>query len=155
MSLIVLSTSRQYNYLICLFYFQVENESNLNLKVSNPIQSMDSSRISLRPFKLTDVDDFLKWASDDRVTRYLRWNTITSKEEALAYIDKVVIPHPWRWTICLDNRSIGYSVKPESGDNRCRAHLSYAVGADNWGQGIVTMALKVAILWCLVSSLVW
>ena len=106
---------------------------------------MDSSRISLRPFKLTDVDDFLKWASDDRVTRYLRWNTITSKD-ALAYIDKFAILHPWRRTICLDNRSIGYvSIKPESGDNKCRAHVSYAVGADYWGQGIVTIALKVAI----------
>ncbi|XP_062108255.1 uncharacterized protein LOC133819104 [Humulus lupulus] len=107
---------------------------------------MDSSRISLRPFKLSDADDFLKWVSDDRVTRYLRWNTITSKEEALTYIEKVAIPHPWRWTICLDDHSIGYvSVKPESGDDKCRAHLSYAVGEDYWGQCIVTMALKMAI----------
>ncbi|KAJ0093434.1 hypothetical protein Patl1_25345 [Pistacia atlantica] len=63
---------------------------------------MEPSRISLRPFKLSDVDDFLKWASDDRVTRYLRWNTITSREEALNYLDKVAIPHPWRRSICLD-----------------------------------------------------
>ncbi|KAL5541542.1 hypothetical protein UlMin_009252 [Ulmus minor] len=107
---------------------------------------MDSSRISLRPFKLSDVDDFLKWASDERVTRYLRWNTITSKEEALTYIEKVAIPHPWRRTICLDGCSIGYvSIKPESGDNKCRAHVSYAVGVEYWGQGIVTMALRMAI----------
>ncbi|KAM5569440.1 hypothetical protein ABKV19_016789, partial [Rosa sericea] len=81
---------------------------------------MDSSRISLRPFKLSDADDFLKWASDDRVTRYLRWNTITSGEEALTYIEKVCIPHPW-------------------------AHVSYALSADFWEQGIVTLALKMAI----------
>jgi RimJ/RimL family protein N-acetyltransferase len=56
--------------------------------------SMSSSRISQRLFKLTDVDDFLKWASDDRVTRYLRWDTITSREEALTYLEKVAIPHP-------------------------------------------------------------
>ncbi|KAF5452543.1 hypothetical protein F2P56_027523 [Juglans regia] len=107
---------------------------------------MDSSRISLRPFELSDVDDFLKWASDDRVTRYLRWNTITSREEALTYIEKVAIPHPWRRSICLDDRSIGYiSIRPESGDDRCRAHVSYAVGTDYWGQGIVTIALKMAL----------
>lgn len=104
---------------------------------------MDASRISIRPFKLSDADDFLKWASDDRVTRYLRWNTVTTKEEALTYIEKVAIPHPWRRTICLDDRSIGYiSVKPESGDNKCRAHVSYAVGAAYWGQGIVAAALR-------------
>ncbi|XVF38256.1 hypothetical protein REPUB_Repub20aG0084700 [Reevesia pubescens] len=39
-------------------------------------------------------DDFLKWASDDKVTRYLGWNTITSREEALSYLDKVAIPQP-------------------------------------------------------------
>lgn len=75
---------------------------------------MDSSRLSLRPFKLSDVDDFLKWASDDRVTRYLRWDSITSREEALTYLEKVAIPHPWRRSICLDDRSIGYvSIRPE------------------------------------------
>ncbi|KAG6664521.1 hypothetical protein CIPAW_02G098800 [Carya illinoinensis] len=107
---------------------------------------MDSSRISIRPFEFSDVDNFLKWASDDRVTRYLRWNTITSREEALTYIEKVAIPHPWRRSICLDDRSIGYiSIRPESGDDRCRAHVSYAVGTDYWGQGIVTIALKMAL----------
>ncbi|KAF3951829.1 hypothetical protein CMV_022562 [Castanea mollissima] len=107
---------------------------------------MDSSRLSLRPFKLSDVDDFLKWASDDRVTRYLRWDSITSREEALTYLEKVAIPHPWRRSICLDDRSIGYvSIRPESHDDRCRAYISYAVGTDYWGQGIVTTALKIAV----------
>ncbi|KAF3457118.1 hypothetical protein FNV43_RR01775 [Rhamnella rubrinervis] len=108
--------------------------------------SMDFSRISLRPFKLSDVDEFLKWGGDDRVTRYLRWNTITSKEQALRYIEKVAMPHPWRRSICFDDRSIGYvSIKPESGDNKCRAYASYAVAAEYWGQGIVTVAMKMAM----------
>ncbi|XP_027362546.1 uncharacterized protein LOC113870145 [Abrus precatorius] len=107
---------------------------------------MDRSIICLRPFKPSDADDMLKWASDDRVTRYLRWNSITSKEEALVYIEKVAMPHPWRQSICLHDRSIGYvSVKPETGDYRCKAHVSYAVAAEYWGQGIVTEALKMAI----------
>ncbi|KAK7308036.1 hypothetical protein VNO77_41627 [Canavalia gladiata] len=107
---------------------------------------MYHSRISLRPFKPSDADDFFKWASDDRVTRYLRWNSITSIEEALAYIEKVAMPHPWRKSICLYDRCIGYvSVKPETGDYRCKAHVSYAVAAEYWGQGIVTEALKRAI----------
>lgn len=107
---------------------------------------MDFSKISLRPFKLSDADEFLKWASDERVTRYLRWNTITTKEEALMYIEKVAIPHPWRHSICFDDRSIGYvSIKPESGDDKCRAHVSYAVAAEYWRQGVVTVAMKMAI----------
>ncbi|KAF2285406.1 hypothetical protein GH714_003577 [Hevea brasiliensis] len=104
---------------------------------------MDPSRISLRPFKLSDVDDFLKWASDDRVTWDLRWNSITTREEALEHLEKVAIPHPWRRSICLDDRSIGYiSVWQFSGDGRCRANI---VAAEYWGQGIATIALKIAV----------
>ncbi|ONI26308.1 hypothetical protein PRUPE_1G016400 [Prunus persica] len=107
--------------------------------------SMNSSRISLRPFKLSDANDFLKWASDDKVTRYLRWNTITSREEALTYIEKLAT-HPWRQSICLDDQSIGYvSVKPEQGDDMCRAHVSYVVSAEYCGQGIATVALRMAM----------
>lgn len=107
---------------------------------------MDKSRISLRPFELSDAEDFLTWASDDKVTKYLRWNTINSKEEALKYIQEVAIPHPWRRSICLDDRSIGYiSIKPESGSDKHRAHVGYAIAADYWGQGIVPIALKIAV----------
>lgn len=111
----------------------------LNLK-------MGHSRISLRPFRLSDAGDFLTWAGDGKVTRSLRWNTITTREDALMYIQQVAIPHPWRLSICLDDRSIGYiSVRPESGNDRHRAHMGYAIGSDHWGRGIVTIALRMAI----------
>lgn len=68
------------------------------------------------------------------------------KEEALTYLKEVAIPHPWRRSICIDDRSIGYvSVKPELGDDRCRARVGYAVGTEHWGQGIVTAAVKMAV----------
>ncbi|XWS39275.1 hypothetical protein CRYUN_Cryun18bG0037100 [Craigia yunnanensis] len=47
------------------------------------------------------------FAGDDQVTRYLRWKTLVSKEEALTYIKDVCIPHPWRRSICIDDHSIG------------------------------------------------
>ncbi|KAJ1417066.1 GNAT domain [Sesbania bispinosa] len=107
---------------------------------------VDLSRISLRPFKLSDVDDFLLWAGDDQVTRNIRWKTCGSREEALNFIRDVCIPHPWRRSICLDDRSIGFvSVKPWSGDDRCKADIGYAISVAYWGQGITTKALKIAV----------
>ncbi|CAN4092935.1 unnamed protein product [Withania somnifera] len=107
---------------------------------------MDYSRISIRPFKASDANDFLKWASDENVTYYLRWNTITTIEAASNYIQQIAIPHPWRWSICLDDHSIGYiSTRPESGSENHRAHIGYAIGSDYWGHGIVAMALEMAI----------
>ncbi|CAI9264369.1 unnamed protein product [Lactuca saligna] len=105
-----------------------------------------SLELSIRPFRVTDADDFFSWATDNRVTQYLRWNTMKDREEALKYLKKVVIPHPWRRSICFDDKSIGYiSIKPESGVDRHRAHISYAIGVDFWGRGITTATMKMAI----------
>ncbi|GLT37201.1 hypothetical protein SLA2020_115330 [Shorea laevis] len=108
--------------------------------------SIDLSSITLRPFRLSDVDDFLSWAGDDQVTRNLRWNTFTSKEEALTYIKDVCIPHPWRRSICIDDRSIGFvSIFPASSNDRCRADIGYGLAVKYWGHGIATEAVKIAV----------
>lgn len=107
---------------------------------------MNSSTITLRPFRLSDADDLLLWAGDDRVTRSLRWKTLISKDDALTFIREVCIPHPWRRTICIDDRSIGFvSVYPGSGDERCRADVGYGLAVEYWGKGITTLALKMAV----------
>ncbi|KAM2118313.1 hypothetical protein EV2_010843 [Malus domestica] len=68
----------------------------------------DMSRIALRPFRLSDADDVLSFGGDDQVTRVLRgFKTLTTKDEALNFIENVCIPHPWRPSICIDDRSIG------------------------------------------------
>ncbi|XVE62874.1 hypothetical protein DITRI_Ditri06bG0154800 [Diplodiscus trichospermus] len=107
---------------------------------------IDLSKITLRPFKLEDADDFLLFAGDDQVTRNLRWKTLISKEEALAHIKDVCIPHPWRRSICIDDRSIGFvSIFPFSGDDRCRANFGYGVAVKYWGHGLATKAVKMAV----------
>ncbi|EOA32250.1 hypothetical protein CARUB_v10015517mg [Capsella rubella] len=109
---------------------------------------MEPPRIFLRPFKASDAEDVFKWASEDDVTRYLRWDSVKTLEEAEQHILNKAIPHPWRRSISLlqDGRSIGYvSVKPDSGDGRCRADLAYAVGKEFWGRGIATAAVRMAV----------
>ncbi|KAK7284287.1 hypothetical protein RJT34_19031 [Clitoria ternatea] len=107
---------------------------------------MDGCRISLRAFKASDVDDLMIWAGDEEVTRNIRWKTCGSREEALAFIRDVCIPHPWRRSICLHDRSIGFvSVYPWSGDERCKADIGFAIATKHWGQGITTIALKIAL----------
>ncbi|KAK4720871.1 hypothetical protein R3W88_011104 [Solanum pinnatisectum] len=113
---------------------------------------MESSRISVRPFRLTDVDDILLWASDKRVTRTIRWDTLTTKEEVLSFIKEVCIPQPWHVSICIDDRSIGFLwvFHPAMPDDFPEedievAEIGYAIGAEYWGQGIATKALKMAI----------
>ena len=107
---------------------------------------MDSGTITLRPFRVSDVDDFILWAGDDQVTRNIRWKTITSKEEALTFIKEVCIPHPFCRSICIDDRSIGFVyVIRGSGADRHKADMGYGVAAKYWGQGIATKNVKMVI----------
>ncbi|KAL5782643.1 hypothetical protein ACOSP7_007672 [Xanthoceras sorbifolium] len=101
------------------------------------------SDVSLRPLDLSDIDDFMVWATDDKVTRFCTWEPYTSKEEGLNYIKNTVLPHPWFKAICLDNRPIGaISVTQNHGSDRCRSELGYVLAYKYWGKGIATRAVK-------------
>ncbi|KAJ7980015.1 Acetyltransferase (GNAT) domain protein, partial [Quillaja saponaria] len=101
---------------------------------------------TLRPLKISDVDDFLEYAGDANVTRFTRWSGFTSKEEAVSCIKEFCIPHPFCRSICINDHSIGFlMITPQSGDGKCGAILGYALAAAYWGQGIVPRALRMAI----------
>ncbi|CAH2050695.1 unnamed protein product [Thlaspi arvense] len=92
---------------------------------SNSHEESDNvfSQISLRPFDLSDVDDFM--------------------EAAAKYIAEVAIPHPWLRAICIGNRAVGaISVAPGTGGDRCRGELGYVLASEYWGKGIVTRAVR-------------
>ncbi|KAI3928943.1 hypothetical protein MKW92_018584 [Papaver armeniacum] len=93
---------------------------------------MGKPEISLRVFNLSDVDDFMVWATDDRVSHFCRWDTYTSKEDALDFIRNIVIPHPWFKAICIDNKPIG-AISSEIG---------YVLASEHWGKGIATLAVR-------------
>lgn len=109
-------------------------------------ETQDFSRMSLRPISVSDADDFMAWASDERVSRFCIWDTYTSKEQAEEFIKNKAIPHPWLRVICIDERAIGtISVTPFSGYDGCRAELGYALAQKYWGKGIVTRAAEMVV----------
>ncbi|KAF8388082.1 hypothetical protein HHK36_026748 [Tetracentron sinense] len=103
-------------------------------------------KLTLRAFKVSDVDDFMEWASDEEVTRYCRWNTYTSREDALNFLEDVIMSHPWYRAICIDHRPVGsIYVMPGTGKNGRRGEIGYALGSKYWGQGIATLAVKMVV----------
>ncbi|KAJ0982533.1 hypothetical protein J5N97_010788 [Dioscorea zingiberensis] len=101
--------------------------------------------ITLRPFTLADIDDFMVWASDDKVSRFCRWDTYTNKEDLIKFMTNIVLPHPWFRAICLNGSPIGaISVTPSS-EERCEGELGYALASEHWGKGIGTAALKMTL----------
>ncbi|KAL0388579.1 UNVERIFIED_CONTAM: putative [ribosomal protein S5]-alanine N-acetyltransferase [Sesamum radiatum] len=106
----------------------------------------ESFNITLRHIALSDVDDFMVWATDDRVTKFCLWDTYTSKEQAVEYIKNQAIPHPWLRAVCLGNHVIGtITVDPCSGSGSCRAELGYVLAHKHWGKGIATRAVKMVV----------
>ncbi|RWR85375.1 Acetyltransf_3 domain-containing protein [Cinnamomum micranthum f. kanehirae] len=101
--------------------------------------------ITLRPFHLSDIDDFMVWATDDRVSHFCTWDTYTNREDALNYL-KEILSHPWYRAICIDGRPIGaILIEPGSFSDRCRGELGYVLSSNYWGQGIATVAVKMVI----------
>ncbi|OVA16456.1 GNAT domain [Macleaya cordata] len=93
-------------------------------------------KISIRPFELSDVDDFMVCG----------WETYTSKEDALNYMKDCIISDPWCKAICVKNRPIGtISVVPNRGKNRCRGEVSYVLASEHRGKGIATLAVKMVL----------
>ncbi|KAJ4722490.1 Acetyltransferase (GNAT) domain protein [Melia azedarach] len=106
-------------------------------------ESLRSTGISLRLLDVSDVDDFMVWASDDRVTRFCSFESYTSREDGINYIKNIVANHPWLRAICISNRAIGaISVAANSGNDKCRGELGYVLAAEYWGKGIATQAVK-------------
>ncbi|KAK6254921.1 hypothetical protein SCA6_016226 [Theobroma cacao] len=102
--------------------------------------------ITLRPYELSDVDDFMKWSCDDEVISRTRLRYFTSREDALNYLKEVVIPRPWCRAICLEGKPIGFiAFKPCSANEKCRGSISYALGSKYWGKSIVTKAVKMVV----------
>ncbi|KAL9842705.1 putative aminoglycoside 6'-N-acetyltransferase transcription regulator GNAT family [Arabidopsis thaliana] len=95
---------------------------------TNPIMSSSPpGRISLRPMTLSDVDDYMVWATDPKVARFCTWEPCTSRDEAIKYITDRVLTHPWLRAICLeDDRPIGYIL----------------IMAKVWGKGFATEAVR-------------
>ncbi|KAM7507938.1 hypothetical protein LguiA_018391 [Lonicera macranthoides] len=107
---------------------------------------MQPIEITLRPFNPSDVDDFMEFAGNDKVTRYCRWNTYTCRDDALDFLNQVISSHPWYRAICIDNRPIGsIYVMPGEGKDQRRGEIGYAVGAKHWNKGVATKAVKMAM----------
>lgn len=105
--------------------------------------------VTLRPLGLADADDFMAWASDERVMRFLRRPLCAAREQAVAQIRDTVLGHPWFRAICVDDDDAGagrrpvgqVSVWPYADEGGHRANLGYALSHGLWGRGIATAAI--------------
>ncbi|CAM8994599.1 unnamed protein product [Rhodiola kirilowii] len=103
--------------------------------------------ITLRPFELCDVDDFMVWASDEKVAKYCRWDTFHSRDDAVEFLKEIIRSKAWYRAICLNGRPVGsiFVLRQGTGKDGRRAELGYALSTEHWGKGVATEAVKAVI----------
>ncbi|XP_028762402.1 uncharacterized protein LOC114720846 [Neltuma alba] len=108
--------------------------------------TFDLAHVCLRPLLLSDIDDFMVWATDERVAKFCTWEPYTSRDAAVDFIQNNAQNCSLFRAICLGDRAIGsMSVRSYSGDDKARAktaELGYVLGSKYWGKGIATKAVK-------------
>lgn len=126
----------------------------LNLMVESPHRLsmpeqeyvMQECPIILKTFNSANIDDFMEWATDDEVTKYMMWNSYTSRNDAEIFFANVIEKHPWFKAIYLEDKVIGsITLDKGKGVHHCKAELGYVISRKYWGKGYATLAVMLAM----------
>lgn len=121
---------------------------NAEFKIAGKI--IETERLLLRAFELSDLDDFYEYASIEGVGEMAGWHHHKNKEESLEIL-KMFIEHDKTFAIVFkkNNKVIGslgiekYSCEDTLSEffNYQGRELGYVLSKDYWGKGIMPEAL--------------
>ncbi len=113
--------------------------------------TLETSRLILRKFKLTDVDDLFEYASNKNIDKYVPWYAYTDRKEAVEFINSKIQRYnegnlsSWAIELKENNKVIG-SIDFGKWDTKANcAAIGYAISCDYWNNGYATEALREVI----------
>jgi len=97
---------------------------------------VEGPRLSLRPPRPDDADALFELGSDPDVVRFFSWGPYRRREEAEAFIERVVRERPYEFLIVdEDDRPIGLTGLTEMSERDGRAVVGTWLGRPHWGTG--------------------
>ncbi|MCL2489477.1 MAG: GNAT family N-acetyltransferase [Propionibacteriaceae bacterium] len=114
-------------------------------------QTLKTDRLLLRRFTVDDTDAmFANWASDPKVTEFLKWPAYTDTAPLREYLAGAVASYEsdqtYLWGIELaDGTLIGSIVAKSEHEDIEAKEVGYSFGRQWWGQGYATEALGAVI----------
>ena len=119
---------------------------NYDIDISNVV--LKTERLTLRPWKLDDLDDFYEYASVDGVGEMAGWPHHKSKADSLNILHHF-IDHKRTFAIEYNNKVIGSlgvelydeNLLPELKGYKAR-EIGYVLSKDYWGLGLMPEAVK-------------
>jgi [ribosomal protein S5]-alanine N-acetyltransferase len=109
---------------------------------------LTTSRLLLRPYRLSDIDAFFAYRNDPEWARYTS-GTIRSRGEAESSVRMALAAHwcSWpTWAITVDDEMVG-SVNLKIADPMADGEISYSLARALWGRGIATEAASAVVGW--------
>ena len=109
------------------------------------MEALHTTRLLLRPWKITDAEALYAQAHNPIIGKRCGWSPHKSVEESREIIE-VVLSKSHSFAICLANNipigSIGLLLQGESNlpISESEAEIGYWLGEDFWGKGYVTEA---------------
>lgn len=109
---------------------------------------IDTSRLRLRPWELTDVEDVLSYAQDPEWSRFLRALPVPyTRNDAEKFVARQLLldrsTHP-AWAIVLEGTVVGGINLRLDFEHRL-AEMGYSVARRHWNQGYMTEAAGAVI----------
>lgn len=112
--------------------------------------TLQTERLTLRPFRLTDVDDVLAYANDEEWQRFLfPLSYPYERVHAEQYVDRAFLTD-WdarpTFAVVLGDTVIG-GINLEIDKRRHTAELGYSIARAHWGSGFATEAARTVVKW--------
>lgn len=125
---------------------------NIPVDISNVV--LTTERLTLRPFRLSDLDDFFEYASVDGVGQMAGWAPHENKAKTQEILDRF-IEGKKTFALVFDGKVIGslgiecYNEErfPEFADKKAR-EIGYVLAKPYWGQRLMPEAVKEVIRYC-------
>lgn len=128
-------------------------QENTNIqKVFGGLPTFETDRLRIRLFDRNDVDDLYEYCSDDEVTKYLPFDTYTSKQQAIERIEyckqgykELNAPILWAIEYKPESKLVGGIDFVKWDEENRYAEIGYLINKKYWNKGIMTEALKVIL----------
>ena len=112
---------------------------------------LTTERLILRPWRLSDLDNFYEYASVDGVGQMAGWKPHENKEESLEILRRFIVGKK-TFALEYEGKVIGslgverYKEEkfPEFDDKRCR-EIGYVLSKAYWGRGLMPEAVQKVI----------
>lgn len=119
---------------------------NTEIDISSVV--LRTQRLMLRPWRLSDIDDFYEYASVDGVGQMAGWRPHESREESLAILHGF-IEGKKTFAVEYEGKVIGslgierYNEEkfPEFDEKQCR-EIGYVLSKEYWGRGLMPEAVN-------------